>query len=278
MKCKWVTLTLIAIATVPLAGQKIHIEIGDRSRIVHLETALNHLTVIEVNEPVTMVAAGSPSFKVEWKENKVFVQPTEAEVATNLFIWTASQRLNYELEPAGAVERMDFAIDETPHITQSQVMAPLPPVAPSPADVLLAGKPVRMEASKHAKKSVEVLVRDVYESDGKLFIRYALRNQGNHPYAVDTPRVYALDGAHYPRSLYGLVNVQLEEQEATRLTARKEVPIPVVEGELKTSRIEPGQETVGVVGLRLPSSTVPTVLRLQFPNDGGGEIAAYLVR
>ena len=60
------------------------------------------------------VAAGSPSFKVEWRENKVFVQPTEADAATNLFIWTASQRLNYELEPAESVANMDFAVDQAP--------------------------------------------------------------------------------------------------------------------------------------------------------------------
>lgn len=277
MKRTWTAVILVAVAAVPLAAQKIQSETSDRNRIVHLQTALNHLTIIEVNEPVTMVAAGSPSFKVEWKENKVFVQPTEAEVATNLFIWTASQRLNYELEPAGAVDRMDFAIDETPHITQSHATVPSPP-APSPTDVLLAGKPVRMEASKHAKKPVEVLIRDLYESDGKLFIRYAVRNQGKHPYGIDTPQVYALDGARYPQSLYGLVNTQLGEQEAARLKVKQKTPIPVVDGQLQTSRIDPGQETVGVVALRVPSSTAPTVLRLQFPKDESGEIAAYLVR
>jgi hypothetical protein len=277
MKGTWTAVMLVVVTAVPLMAQKIQSETSDRNRIVHLQTALNHLTIIEVNEPVTMVAAGSPSFKVEWKENKVFVQPTEAEVATNLFIWTASQRLNYELEPAGAVDRMDFAIDETPHITQSHATIPSPP-APSPTDVLLAGKPVRMEASKHAKKPVEVLIRDLYESDGRLFIRYAVRNQGNHPYGIDTPQVYALDGAKYPQSLYGLVNTQLGEQEAARLKVKQKTPIPVVEGQLQTSRIDPGQETVGVVALRVPSSTAPTVLRLQFPNDESVEIAAYLVR
>ena len=95
-----------------LVAQKIGTETSDRTRIVHLKTALNHLTVIEVGEPVLEVAAGSPSFKVEWRENKVFVQPMEADAATNLFIWTASQRLNYELEPAGAVASMDFAVDQ----------------------------------------------------------------------------------------------------------------------------------------------------------------------
>src|SRR5262250_1049613 len=141
---------LLASAFVPALAQKIETETGDRTRIMHLKTALNHLTVIEVAEPVVQVAAGSPSFKVEWRENKVFVQPTEADAATNLFIWTASQRLNYELEPAGAVSSMDFAVDQAavrnpepakPATTSSQT------ASPSVTDLLLAEKPVRVMPS-----------------------------------------------------------------------------------------------------------------------------------
>ncbi len=65
-----------------------------------------------MSEPVITVAVGSPVFKVEWRENKVFIEPTETNVATNLFVWTASGRFNYELDPAGAVPQMDFAIDQ----------------------------------------------------------------------------------------------------------------------------------------------------------------------
>ena len=132
MKRSYILAMLAVALAMPAVAQKIQNETGDRNRIVHLQTALNHLTIIEVNEPVAMVAAGSPSFKVEWKENKVFVQPTEPDVATNLFIWTSSERLNYELEPAGAVEKMDFAIDETPRlVTESRPAAAAPP-GPSP--------------------------------------------------------------------------------------------------------------------------------------------------
>ena len=278
MKSKWATFLWIALAVSPLPGQKVESETGNRRRIVHLQTALNHLTVIEVNEPVTLVAAGSPSFKVEWKENKVFVQPTEGDVATNLFIWTASERLNYELDPAGAVDNMNFAIDETTRAGPTQAVSlPRPPVL-SPTDVLLADKPVKAETLKHAKKRVEIRIRDLYESEGTLFIRYAARNQGNRTYRIATPKVYALDGAQYPRSLYALANTQLAEPDTSRLKAKQETKIPVLEGQLQTSRIDPGEETMGVVALRLPTGAVPTVLRLQFPDDGEGEIAAYLVR
>ncbi len=278
MKSTWATLISMALAAGPLLAQQIQSETGDRRRIVHLQTALNHLTVIEVNEPVTMVAAGSPSFKVEWKENKVFVQPTEAEVATNLFIWTASERLNYELEPAGAVDKMNFAMDEMTRVEQAQPMNLPKPAAISPTDFLLADTPVKTENTKHAKRRVEVQIRDLYESDGTLFIRYAARNQGNHAYRIDTPEVYALDSAQDPKSLYHLANTQLAEAEVARLKAKPKTKIPILNGYLQTSRIDPGEETLGVVALRLPPSVVPTVLRFQFPNDGEGEIAAYLVR
>ena len=97
-----------------LLGQKIETLKPDRHRIVRLETALNHLTVIEVSEPVVMVAAGSQSFKIERRENKVFVQPLEENVSTNLFVWTSGTRYNYELVPAGQISDMHFAVDQDP--------------------------------------------------------------------------------------------------------------------------------------------------------------------
>jgi hypothetical protein len=70
MKRAALTLVMLAAAVVPVVAQKIDTETSDRTRIVHLKTALNHLTVIEVSEPVVQVAAGSPSFKVEWRETR----------------------------------------------------------------------------------------------------------------------------------------------------------------------------------------------------------------
>ena len=102
---------IVLILAVPLWAQKIETATPNRDRVVPIHTALDHLTVIEVGEPVVTVATGSAAFKVEWRENKVFVEPTEPGVSTNLFIWTASSRMNYELESAGEVGMMDFAID-----------------------------------------------------------------------------------------------------------------------------------------------------------------------
>ena len=275
MKRLW-TILIITTVAMPLSGQKIEREASDRSQIIHLRTALNHLTVIELREPVIQVATGSQSFKVEWRENKVFVQPAESDAATNLFIWTASERLNYELEPAGAVSAMDFAVDQMPLIQPKP--ASVAPPQPSPTDVLLAGKPVRLESARPSKKPVEVVIRDLYEGDGRVLVRYAVRNRGSHAYDVTTPKVFALTGAHYPQSLYGLVDSQLGDQEAAHLTSKQETPVPVLEGHVQSSHLAPGQESLGIVAVRLPSSTEPTVFRFQFANDDREQIAAFLVR
>src|SRR5215471_5665431 len=144
-------ITALAGAWIPLFAQKIESESSDRSQIIHLKTALNHLTVIELREPVTQVATGSQSFKIEWRENKVFVQPTEAEASTNLFIWTASERLNYELEPAGDVAGMDFAVDQIPLVQPKPASVTQPPQT-SPTEILLAGKAVRLESTKPSRE------------------------------------------------------------------------------------------------------------------------------
>lgn len=281
---------LLASALIPALAQKIETETSDRTRIVHLKTALNHLTVIEVAEPVVQVAAGSPSFKVEWRENKVFVQPTEADAATNLFIWTANQRLNYELEPVGAVSDMDFAVDQTPvHVEPIKPTNANPVAAPSATELLLTGIPIRLLSSKQrATKLLDVWISDVYEKDGTLLVRYAIRNYGSQAYSIKRPAVYQLDGVRSQRSLYGLMNSQLDDEDAGKLKVTRQTPVRVLDGQAHPARIGPGEEAVGVVRLQASSSTQPTVLRFEFPspngtdaelnNDSHSKINAFLVR
>ena len=69
---------------------------------------------------------------------------------------------------------------------------------------------------------------------------------------------------------------------------KQETPVRVLEGQIQTVRIAPGEEAVGVVALEMASSAQPTVLRFQFPRSKQSEdglsngqqmqIAAFLVR
>ena len=86
-----------------------------QSQIRHVETSLNHLTVLEFGESVTTLAIGDPdSFQVERHDDKVFVKPLRQGVSTNLFVWTASRELSYELDPAGQLAPMDVLVRTDP--------------------------------------------------------------------------------------------------------------------------------------------------------------------
>ncbi len=278
MKKFWIFFVAIVGLSCTARGQKVEVEKPERGKIIHVQTALDHLTVLEMSEPVTTVAVGSPSFKVEWRENKVFIEPTEPDVATNLFVWTPSGRFNYELDPAGAVPQMVFAIDQ-PAVDPPKVIAfasrASEPADPSPADLLIAAKPVRWLGAAPEKNHVAVYVTDLLEHDGQILIRYSIRNETNQVYVPGTPQVVALKDPHYRESLYTLKGVQLQ---APHLKSSGEVPVRVAASEIRASRIEPGQEATGIVAIKQAAMPAePAVIRLVFLAGPKGPVSATLV-
>ena len=165
--------------------------------VVHVATALNHLTVLEFHEPVTMAAAGSSDFQIERESNKVFVKPVKSGAATDLFVWTASRRFAYELEITQEVKNMNFAIDSAPP-------APAPPPKPvvdtatdQSVDVVLTRALLGTEEIKHtraraAKNQVSVHVDQVFRTRGIVYIHYTIENNSNLFYRVNTPGAYEL--------------------------------------------------------------------------------------
>jgi len=265
----------------PAWGQKVQVDTADRGRILHVETALDHLTVLEMSEPVSTVAVGSPVFKVEWRGNKVFIEPTEAHVATNLFVWTPSGRFNYELDPAGTVPQMDFAIDQ-PVPDRPVVNLPVPAVAkqrdPSPAEVLIEATSVRLYGRTSGRNPIAVHLTDLLEHGGQLLIRYTIRNRTGKSYMPGTPQVVALTAPQYRESLYVLRDSELRPDAARHVQSTGETPLKVTRSEMRSSRIEPDRKTTGVVAVRLPPThAAPTVLRLRFLAGPQGPVSATLV-
>jgi len=277
----WISWVAVAALSWPAWGQKVEVEKPDRGQVLHVETALNHLTVLEMSEPVRTVAVGSPVFQVEWRGNKVFIEPTEAHVATNLFVWTPSGRFNYELDPAGAVPQMDFAIDQpvVDHpVVNLSARAVAKPSDPSPAEVLIEANPVRLYGPISDKNRVAVYLTDLLEHDGQVFIRYTIRNRTQKAYVPGTPQVVAFTAPQYRESLYVLRNSQLSPDAARHVKSSGETPIKVTKSEMRSPRIEPGQETTGIVAIELPPAHAePTVLRLIFLAGPKGPVKATLV-
>ena len=71
-------------------------------------------------------------------------------------------------------------------------------------------------------------------------------------------------------------------------SAKQEIPVKVLDGQIEPARVAPGEEAVGVVALQSVSGTHPTILRFQFPtpkqsgdelsDDRRRQIDAFLVR
>jgi hypothetical protein len=140
-------------------------------------------------------------------------------------------------------------------------------------DALLNWRPVWVQESKGPKDRVIVLVKDIIERDNEFFVRYAVRNDTMQPYELATPQVFVLDvssSAPLPHS-----NFQLTAKETARLRIAGQTSLPVVDAHVKSARIRPGEETVGVVALKLPPKSRPIVLRLVF--GGTGQPTATLV-
>ena len=276
-------LILIVFATVTAFGQKIEIQKLDRNKITRLGTTQNHLSVIELGEPVTQVAAGSSSFKIEWRENKVFIQPLEPEATTNLFIWTTSGRLSYELVPADSVEQMHFAIDQDPgigHASKEKVVEQATAVEQPkvPAAMLIESTPVKPVGSSKNHRKVAIVLQDVYRKDGRVYLRYAIVNGSRTAYLPAAPEVFTLNSPRAQQSLIPLVNSQLAGE--YQLKWEDEARVPVVHTEIQAPVVRPGQTARGVVAFELPSSNkqgVRTVVKLAFPADAAGTVSAVLV-
>ena len=229
------------------------------------------------------MAAGSSSFKIEWRENKVFIQPLEPDATTNLFIWTASGRLSYELVPAGSVEQMHFAIDQDLGIVQAKKdepaeQAPVVQQPKTPAAMLMESMPVKLVGPSKSHQKVEIVVQDVYQKDGRVYLRYAIVNGGRTVYLSAAPEVFTLNSPRAPQSLVPLANSQLAAD--YQIKWKGEARVPVVHTELQAPVVRPGQTAHGVIAFDLPTASKPgvrTVFKLAFPADTAGNVSAVLV-
>lgn len=282
MKAFLIIVVVLAVSfPLTLSAQTVETRASGENQIVRVRTALNHLTVIQLAEPVLSVAAGSEAFKVEWRGDKVFVEPTEAGASTNLFIWTKSGRENYELEPAGAVASMDFAIDAPPADPPPAPKPTTKVITPGDQDpmklaAMLGGTPVRQESWKAQKHRVEVRVRDLFEQKGQIYIRYSIENGAKKVYLPGTPQAVKIEPALSAAALARRAYTQLSEEDAANLRTRSEAFMAVVGHEARSRSVSPGEISVGVVGVKLDERT-PVVVRLEFSPEAGHPVTAEFV-
>ncbi len=250
-----------------------------QTQAIHLSTALDHITVLEFGEPVTQAAAGSSAFSIEWRDNKVLIKPIKPGGSTDLFVWTASRRFTYELDPPGEVKNMNFAIDNA---------IPIPRPAPAPSEqmiqiadmmltrALLGADRIENGGIRNENGRVVVRIENAFQSSNSLYIRYAIRNLTDRPYRVPQPEVWEIASPDTTVSLLALRRTQLDGRTVKKLGAKKRKPLVVAGAETQTADLRPTDETHGVIVLRQQFSG-PTVLELAFADAGGRHVAATFV-
>ncbi len=240
------------------------------SAVVHVATALNHLTVLEFHEPVTMAAAGSSDFQIERELNKVFIKPVKSGAATDLFVWTASRRFAYELEITQEVKDMNFAIDSAP-----PVPPPAKPVVDIDADqfadvvltrALLGAEEIKQQNTRKAKGQVSVRVEQVFRTRTTVYVHYTIENNSGLFYRMSAPQAYQLKIEDSPIALARLAHTQLDRTALEELGDTHELALPVAHAEAEAEDIHPGEATQGVVPIRQDLKS-PAIVQLVF-SDG----------
>lgn len=280
---------VVCLASSFLFGQRIETLPADSTRITHVATALNHLTVIEVGEPVVLAAAGSKAFTVERKDDKVFVQPQEENAATNLFIWTASHhRYTYELETSANVRQADFAMDYAPPVSPNKPIVVTSQPQPNPIEeLLLKGTPVRFVGLKKPQLlsgRVGIQIHDIYKdrANGELLIRYSVQNGSKTAYQPGPPAIVLLQQLNVPSSFWSYRDSQVDGKLVRNLPA-KSAGTNLTATQVRTPQpfVNPGQTSFGVLKVVFPdlaaNDPAPRVVRFLFPADDGGQVIATLV-
>jgi hypothetical protein len=265
----------------PLSAQKLESQKPDHKSVTRVETIPDHLTVIEFGEPVLMVAVGNQNaYQVERRDNKVFLRPTEEGSQTNLFVWTPAGRYVYELLPAKAIAESHFAIDQgaAPRPAPPPAASKIPTAPSLPEEMLTDAVPVALFGARESNGRAEVTVRDLYQRDGRLYLRYALINRSGHRYQQGQVAALQLVGAKSARSLIALDGHQLGERISRGLRFEVARQVSVVD-QSPVREIEAGGQAMGWLAVELPTVDEEdvSVLKVQFAADRTADVAAVLV-
>ena len=254
--------------------------IAQQQPVTKVQTALNHLTVIEVAEPITMAAAGSEAFEIERHGTRVFVRPTKPDVATNLFVWTEHGRSIYELQPAGEVSKMDVLVTSaqqpaTHAAVESVSKEDVAKVAEQVlSQTLLNTKPVNAVGIRTQKNRVNVRLEDVAHGKDAIYVRYQVTNLSTVPYRISAPSVSVLTAAG--TSSMPDANLQLGAGYLEAFGKMGIAPIELLHSEIDQQDVAPGKTSTGVLAIRRSGGS-PQIYQFVFGSDNISPIVTAAV-
>jgi hypothetical protein len=273
----------LALASVASTAQTVTF-----NQIPHIQTALNHLTVIELGEPVVKVEiADRVAFEVERYEDEVSLTPLKSDVSTNLFIWTSTREISYEIDPAGDVAKMTVLLRNAPPEQQHAAVANAGSTELSEqiqkasalvlTQSLMGSRNITRETSKLPNDCVFVELEQVYRSNDRLYIRYSITNFSKAPFRITAPDISQPEPTQEPISIVSLRDHQLTAQTFSSFKAKPGSAIPVATSDSQDSDLAPGRKTIGVISIRGPQGNLPQIYQLHFGNDQNRPVTAEAV-
>lgn len=272
---------LASIALFALTAKAQNINFSD---VQHIHTSLNHLTVIDLGEPIQFIAAADPdSFQIERAGDKVLLQPLKDGTSTNLILWTASRQVSYELDAPGDVAKMNVLVRNLPASVRAasvastererqQIAATATTQAMLGAQDIVADQP-----SKGSSNAVTAsIVRVLHTSDGT-YLQYEVINHSAIPFRVTTPVVTPLTPTQTPVSLLALRNHQLSPQMLSGFKAKVNGNSVALTGQMQQSDVQPGASTTGYVLIRGVNGSTPKIYQLDFGSTASGLLVESVV-
>ena len=254
------------------------------NQVQHIQTALNHLTIVDLGEPVINLAVAVPdAFEIERHEDKVFIKPLREGVSTNLFIWTTTRQLTYEIDPVGDVAKMNVIVRNAPQ--------PIAHVAAVEDDdrkiqkiaalvltqALMGTEDIAHDNSKAPTSGLMVELNQVFRSKSDLYIRYTMTNQSKAPFRITTPDVYQPEPTQTPISILSLRDHQLSSQAFAAFKSKQGPSVPIAGAESQVRDLQPGQKSIGVICIHGSQTNPPKLYQLRFGSSQSGAITVETV-
>jgi len=272
---------LASIALFALTAKAQNINFPD---VQHVHTALNHLTVIDLGEPIQFIAAADPdSFQIERAGDKVLLQPLKDGASTNLLLWTATRQVSYELDAPGDVHKMNVLVRSVPASATSstdvntekerqQIAA-----AATTEAMLGAQKIVRDQPSKSPTNGITASIVGVLHTSDGIYLQYEISNHSTAPFRVSMPAVSPLIPTQAPISLLALRNHQLSTQTLSSFKAKPNGGSVTISGKTPQSDVAPGSSTTGYVLIRAFNNSTPEIYQIDFGASASGPLVETVV-
>ena len=256
------------------------------AQIQHIHTAMDHLTVLEIGEPVTTLAIANPdAFTSEQHGDKIFLKPVSKGESTNLLIWTGTRQLSFELEPAGEPASMDVLVRCLPERPMprasadqgAEAAAARTAAAVTARQALVGAQDIIRDEGKLPQDQVGVQIEQIYRVADLTLLRYTVINRRAEAVRVAPPTIQLLSPSQQPVSLIGLRNHQLKASSLKPFRVQPQAPLVEAAAAEPAHDLAPGAAFTGVITFKKPEQPTPQIYSLRFGSAADAPAAAAVL-